>query len=161
MNSGNYKGMSERYNKIFIVVMVLTFLPVLYLSINTGYLFSFFVLIVYAAAYIGFAELMANLPCEWSADAEGFTITELRQQFRHTYAEIESAELTVKEVESKFSEGFTKVVLTVTERSGKVSVYTERVDVEYEKFTEHPERCLRPQLDILYERISRERGIRS
>lgn len=160
MKGGHYRGVCRRYAKPFLAVWAVSFFIIFFgFALGSG-VAMFLLMATYSAVYIAIMSITANMPCCWSADETGFTITEYRKDFRHSYGDIKSADIDMIEGRSRdgIKSNTTTAVLTITEFSGKKSTYSERVNTELREFRTHSENCLKPQLMKLYELLEEKTG---
>ncbi len=101
---------------------------------------------------LGFA--LGNIPCTYTADNEGFTITVLRKSHSYRYDELESVTCEYGRADRY---GNAYVDLTVKTRRGGTDLYTENCGMKMHDIMNDP-KCEKPQLIRLCEYVNKEMG---
>ena len=98
-----------------------------------------------------------SVPCSFTADKSGFTITMLGRKHLYRYGEIENISCEYTDAD-RYGNAYVK--LTVKSASGKAESFTENVGVKMHEIMNDP-RCEKPQLMRLCDYVKQAKGVRS
>ena len=151
--NGKYTGM-YRMLALFIAVTGMVVIGIAVFGVDKEPLAAVSVMLVTLCTVIPVCLLLGSIPCEYTANELGFTITMFGKKHRFRYKDIESVSC---EYLSPDRYGNAYVELTVTMNSGETEYFTENCQMQMHEIMNDPN-GEKPQLVQLCDYVNRARG---